>query len=101
MNLHFSINFVQIVPSNDEESEFFDENHFSHLLNDKNDVQNEKEISEIDGQHPKISPSDQSHVAVENNTFSAGSQNVEQHPGVYESPVSPLHFADSIVSPLK
>jgi hypothetical protein len=80
------------VLSNDEEVEAEEES--SSLLNrslreDNESNATDKDLSELDSKQAK-SPL----------TLNlAHHNNIEQTPGVYESPVSPIHFGDSITSP--
>lgn len=81
-----------MVPSNDEEIEVEEES--SSLLNrswkeDNESNATDKDLSELDSKQTK-SPLI-FNLALHNN--------IEQTPGVYESPVSPIHFGDSIMSP--
>ena len=78
--------------SNDEEVEVEEES--SSLLNrslkeDNESNATDKDLSEVDSKQAK-SPLNFNLVL---------HNNVEQTPGVYESPISPIHFGDSIISP--
>ena len=83
---------MQVVSSNDEEVDVDEEN--SILLNrslkdDNESNATDKDLSEVDSKKAK-SPLN-FNLALHNN--------IEPTPGVYESPVSPIHFGDSIMSP--
>lgn len=84
--------FLQIIPSNDEEVEA-DEENSSILQNRSSKEDNEsnvtdKDVSELDS---KLAKSPILFNLVLHN-------NIEQTPGIYESPVSPIHFEDSIMT---
>ncbi len=91
------------MPSNDEEMDGTQEEiNLSCTLKDEVDSQSgkKKKSLETDTKVPKTSPSTVSSPA---NTLAVNSSgpNADQHPAIYESPVSPLHFPESVVSPYK